>query len=67
MNIRKENMGFWVLTVYNESTKEEETLNVAADKRYKAKDVKRVLAEAHPEYTKMKAKRTKAPKTWNIT
>ena len=64
MNIDKENMGFWTLTLFNEHTSKEEVLNIACDKRYKAKDIKRVMAEAHPEYTNMKARRAKKPKVW---
>ena len=51
---------------YNESTKKEEVANIACAKRYKAKDVKRIMGQAHPEYSGMKAKRAKKPDVWKV-
>jgi len=53
------------VTVYNTETQKEETFKVSGDKKYRSQDIKRVLKEAHPEYTRMKAKRTKKPKAWH--
>ena len=61
----KENTSFWWVTVYNTETQKEETFKVSGDKKYRSQDIKRVLKEAHPEYTRMKAKRTKKPKAWH--
>ena len=66
MNLNKENLNFWVLKFYNESTKKEEVANIACAKRYKAKDVKRIMGQAHPEYSGMKAKRAKKPDVWKV-
>ncbi len=61
----KDNMSFWSVTVFNTKTQREETFKVAGDKRYRAKDIKRVLREAHPEYTHIKAQKTRKPKVWH--
>lgn len=58
----EERMSFWVVSVFNTETQEEETLKVSGDKKHQSRDIKRILKEAHPEYSRMKAKRTKKPK-----
>lgn len=64
MNLDKKNMSFWCIKLYNTETGQEEVLNVASGKTYTAKDVKRVLEQAHPEYRRMRARKTKKPEVW---
>ena len=64
MRMSKEKMSFWQVTVFNTLTHRQETFKVTGSKTHRAKDIKRILKEVHPEYQKIKTQKTKKPSVW---
>ena len=59
-------MRFWEMKVFNMKTGKEEQFRIAGPDTCSAKDVKATLAEVHPEWKKMRAKRVKKPSWWTL-
>jgi len=54
-------MKFWLVTVFNIETNQEEQFKVAAPKSYTAAKIKKTFLEVHLEYQNICLKRIKKP------